>query len=145
MAEGVLNGSSNTNLSVSIAIHEQELDLANGAVEDSRHCRIVDGLVTVDDAVFVGHIWLVLVDSVEDVRLDIFHLVAEYVACVYVGNGRVDVGKEEWIGLQQSDKSLQLMKVHETYPLRVIVVENRARRLSNGVPLHSGTLFQSES
>lgn len=61
VAEWVLEGSCDANITVSIAVHEEELDLTCRSVEDLR-CRVTNCFVAGDHAIVVSCVRCILID-----------------------------------------------------------------------------------
>lgn len=66
MAVWVLEGSSDTNITVRVAVHEQELDDTGRTVENLLGCNVADGLVARDHLVTVCRVRCVLVNGSEN-------------------------------------------------------------------------------
>jgi hypothetical protein len=59
MAVGVLEGSGDADIAICIAVHEQEFDLADGAVEDCFGGSVIDCFVASYHAGIVGRVWFI--------------------------------------------------------------------------------------
>lgn len=58
----MLKSSSNADVAVCIAVHEQDLDLTCRAIEDLRCCRVADCFVAGDDAIIVSRFRYIFID-----------------------------------------------------------------------------------
>lgn len=91
MAEWMLQRCGDPYIAICITVHEQKLNLANGAGEDCGGCCVADGLVAGDDTVVVSRIRRVLVDLVEELLLVLADLAAVQRGGVHIGDSIVDV------------------------------------------------------
>lgn len=66
MTVRMLESRSDANITVAIAIHVQELDLPNRAVENGRGGRIADCRVPVNNSIVVSCIWFVRTNLIQN-------------------------------------------------------------------------------
>lgn len=95
----MLESRSYANIAVAIAVHVQELDLPNRAVENGRCGRIADCRVPVNHSIVVSCIWFVRTNLTENCFLHLIDPTAIHSGSVHVSNGGIDVGKEKGVAL----------------------------------------------
>lgn len=100
MAEWVLQRCGDPHIAICIAVHEQKLNLANGAGEDCGGCCVADGLVAGDDAVVVSCVRRVLVDLIEELLFVLIDLATVQRSGVHIGDSIVDVCEIFGVSLQ---------------------------------------------
>lgn len=99
VAVRMLESRSDANIAVAIAVHVQELDLPNRAVENGRGGRIADCRVPVNNSIVVSCIWFVQTNLTKNRCLNLIDPTAIHSGSVHVSNGGIDVGKEKGVAL----------------------------------------------
>lgn len=101
VAVRMLERGGDTDVTVGIAVHQQNLDLANRAGEYRGSCRVVDRLVTGNDALVVGRVRRVLVHLSQDALLLTIDITTVEEARVHISNAVVDVREVEGVVLRE--------------------------------------------
>lgn len=127
-------------VAVAIAVHEENLDLAGRTVEDGLCGRVVDRLVAGHDSVVVGRVRGILVNSLEDLGLDLCSLAAVDIAGVGIGECGVDVSQEERVVLHTLDLCPSQPGAL-TNLFAAVVVENGACGFHIDIPFDGSTLL----
>lgn len=91
MAVWVLESSSDTDITIRVAVHKQELDNTSRTVENILGCNIADGFVARNHLVTVCCVRCVLVNGSEDAGFHRGNITSIDCGGVDVGNGVVDV------------------------------------------------------
>lgn len=102
VAVRVLERSGDTDVTVSITVHEQDLDLTDRAGEDLGGRRVVNRLVTRNDALVVSRVRRVPVHRSQDALLRTGNVGAVEPGGVHIGNAIIDVREIESIILENN-------------------------------------------
>jgi hypothetical protein len=91
VAVRVLKRSSDANVAIGIAVHIQDLNLADGAVQNSVCSNVANRLIASYHTSIIGRVWRIRGDVGQDALLKRIDFIAKQDRCVDVGNGRVNV------------------------------------------------------
>ena len=100
----MLDSRGDAHVPVSIAVHEQELDLSDGGIQDGRCGGVADGRVSINDFVVVGGVGRIVTDLTENLFLKVMHIGAIHTGSIHIGDGGINVGEEQRIVLLGLDQ-----------------------------------------
>lgn len=143
VAERVLKSRGDADVAIGVAVHIQNLNLTNSAVENSVCSDVGNGLVTSNDTRIIGRVGRILGNVGHDALLQSVDFITKQGRGVDICNGRVNIRKIQGVVLEDRlEYYLSFVKPgNRTNLLRTIIVVDRTRSFDVCSPFYSCTLL----